>query len=108
MSNTLRHQGNENQDDPDIPSHTSQTEWLRSKTEMTSDAGEDVEKEEHSSLAPTSSSKEKCNLVGFFSTAFRNASMLPEPQAAREDSLYTPQHWGGLCVLLGLVSLPAL
>jgi hypothetical protein len=27
-----------------------QSEWLRSKTQMTVDAGEDVEKEEHSSI----------------------------------------------------------
>ena len=32
--------------------------------------------------------------------------MLQEPLEPREDSLYTPQHWGGLCVLLGLVSRP--
>jgi hypothetical protein len=28
-----------------------QSEWLRSKTQVTADAGEDVEKEEHSSVA---------------------------------------------------------
>jgi hypothetical protein len=28
-----------------------QSEWLRSKTQVTADAGEDVEKEEHSSTA---------------------------------------------------------
>ena len=33
--------------------------------------------------------------------------MLQEPREPREDCLYTPQHWGELCVLLGLVSLPA-
>jgi hypothetical protein len=38
----------------------------------------------------------------------RNTSMLREPREPREDCLYTPQHWGELCVLLGLVSLPAL
>jgi hypothetical protein len=38
----------------------------------------------------------------------RKALILREPQEPREDCLYTPQHWGGLCVLLGLVSLPAL
>ena len=31
------------------PSH--QSEWLRSKTQVTADDGEDVEKEEHSSIA---------------------------------------------------------
>jgi hypothetical protein len=34
--------------------------------------------------------------------------MLREPRKPSEDCLYTPQHWGELCVLLGLVSLPAL
>jgi hypothetical protein len=34
--------------------------------------------------------------------------MLLEPRKPREDCLYTPQHCGELCVLLGLVSLPAL
>ena len=33
----------------DSTSH--QSEWLRSKTQVTADAGEDVEKEEHSSIA---------------------------------------------------------
>jgi hypothetical protein len=28
-----------------------QSEWLRSKSQVTADAGEDVEKEEHSSIA---------------------------------------------------------
>jgi hypothetical protein len=28
-----------------------QSEWLRSKTQVTANAGEDVEKEEHSSIA---------------------------------------------------------
>ena len=39
---------------------------------------------------------------------FRNTSMLREPRKPSEDCLYTPQHWGELCVLLGLVSLLAL
>jgi hypothetical protein len=34
--------------------------------------------------------------------------MLQELREPREDCLYTPQHWGELCVLLGLVSQPAL
>ena len=29
---------------------------------------------------------------------FRNTSMLREPRKPREDFLYTPQHWGELCV----------
>jgi hypothetical protein len=33
----------------DSTSH--QSEWLRSKTQVTADAGEDVKKEEHSSIA---------------------------------------------------------
>jgi hypothetical protein len=37
-----------------------------------------------------------------------NASMLREPGKPRKDCLYTHHHWGELCVLLGLVSLPAL
>ena len=49
MFNILTHQGNANQNDPEIPLH--QSEWLRSKIQMTADAGEDVEKEEHSSIA---------------------------------------------------------
>jgi hypothetical protein len=44
MFNILSHQGNANQNNPEIPPHTS----LRSKTQMTEDAGEYVEKEEHS------------------------------------------------------------
>ena len=31
--------------------------------------------------------------------------MLRELRKPREDSLYTPQHWGELRILLGLVSL---
>jgi hypothetical protein len=31
--------------------HSHQSEWLRSKIQVTADAGEDVEKEEHSSIA---------------------------------------------------------
>jgi hypothetical protein len=38
MFNILSHQGN-------------QSEWLRSKTQVTADAGKDVEKEEHFSIA---------------------------------------------------------
>jgi hypothetical protein len=48
MLNTLCHQGNANQNNSEIISH--QSEWLRSKTQGTADAGEDVEKEEHSSI----------------------------------------------------------
>jgi hypothetical protein len=31
--------------------YLNQSEWLRSKTQVTADAGKDVEKEEHSSIA---------------------------------------------------------
>jgi hypothetical protein len=31
--------------------HLTKSEWLKSKTQVTADAGEDVEKEEHSSIA---------------------------------------------------------
>jgi hypothetical protein len=44
MFNSLNHQGNANQNN----STSHQSEWLRSKPQVTADAGEDVEKEEHS------------------------------------------------------------
>ena len=44
MFSILNHQGNANQNNPEILSHTSQIQ-------VTADAGEDVEKEEHSSTA---------------------------------------------------------
>jgi hypothetical protein len=47
MFSILNHQGNANQNNPEIPPHT---KWLRSKIQVTADAGEDVEKEEHSSI----------------------------------------------------------
>jgi hypothetical protein len=49
MFNILSHQGNANQNNSDSTSH--QSECLRSKIQVTADAGEDVEKEEHSSIA---------------------------------------------------------
>jgi hypothetical protein len=51
MFNILTHQGNANQKNPEIPYTSLQSEWLSSKTQVTEDAGEDVEKEEHSSIA---------------------------------------------------------
>ena len=47
----ILHWGNSNgwEAPKDFTSH--QSEWLRSKTEVTADAGEDVEKEKHSSTA---------------------------------------------------------
>ena len=49
MFNILSHQRNANQNNPEIPSHTSQNGWDK-KIQVTADAGEDVEKEEHSSI----------------------------------------------------------
>jgi hypothetical protein len=50
MFNIFNHQGNANKKQPwDSTSH--QSEWLRSKIQVTADAGKDVEKEEHSSIA---------------------------------------------------------
>jgi hypothetical protein len=43
MFNILNHRGNATQNN--------QSEWLRSKTQVTADAVEDMEKEEHSSIA---------------------------------------------------------
>ena len=45
MFNILNHQGNAKQNNPEIPLHT------RSKTQVTADAGKDVEKEKYSSIA---------------------------------------------------------
>jgi hypothetical protein len=49
LKNILSHQGSTNKNNPEILQH--QSEWLRSKTRVTANAGEDVEKEEHSSIA---------------------------------------------------------
>jgi hypothetical protein len=49
MFNILNHQRNANQKNTDFTSH--QPEWRRSKIQVAADAGEDVEKEEHSSMA---------------------------------------------------------
>jgi hypothetical protein len=46
MFKILSHQGKANQN-----SILHQSEWLRSKPQVTADAGEDVEEEEHSSIA---------------------------------------------------------
>jgi hypothetical protein len=49
MFNILSRQGNAYQNKTcDSVSH--QSEWLRSKSQVTADAGEDLEKEEHSSI----------------------------------------------------------
>jgi hypothetical protein len=50
MFNILNHQGNANQNNPEIPPHTSQNS-LNSKTQVTADVGEDVEKEEYTSIS---------------------------------------------------------
>jgi hypothetical protein len=47
MFNILNHQGNASQNDPEVPLHTNR----RSKSQITEDAGQDVEKEEHSSIS---------------------------------------------------------
>jgi len=49
MFTVLSHHSNANQNAQDSTSH--QSEWLRSKTQVTTHVGEDVEKEEHSSIA---------------------------------------------------------
>jgi hypothetical protein len=48
MFNILSHQRNANQNNPEIPLHTSQNG--KKKIQVRADAGEDVEKEEHSSI----------------------------------------------------------
>ena len=53
MFKILSDQRNANQNDPEIPPLTRMisAEWLRSKTQVTAHAGEDVEKEEHYLIA---------------------------------------------------------
>jgi hypothetical protein len=48
MFNILNHQGNANQNNPEIPPHASQYGEDK-KIQVTADAGKDVEKEGHSS-----------------------------------------------------------
>jgi hypothetical protein len=50
MFKVLSDQRNANQNDPESPPHN-QSEWLRSKPQVTAHVGEDVEKREHSSIA---------------------------------------------------------
>ena len=50
MFNILNHQGNANQNNFEIPPHTSQNGQDK-KTQGTANAGEDVKKEEHFSIA---------------------------------------------------------
>jgi hypothetical protein len=50
MFNILSYQGHVHQNNPEILPHT-QSQWLRSKTQVTADTGKDVEKKEHSSIA---------------------------------------------------------
>jgi hypothetical protein len=45
----LSHQGNANKNYPEILSYINQ--WIRAKTQVTADAGKDVEKDEHSYIA---------------------------------------------------------
>ena len=46
MFSILNQQGNANQSNPEIPPHR----MAKIKTQVTADSGEDVEKEEHSSI----------------------------------------------------------
>ena len=48
MCKVLSDQRNANQNDPET---LHQSEWLRSKAQVTTHVGEDVEREEHSSIA---------------------------------------------------------
>ena len=50
MLKVLSDQSNANQNDSKIPPYTSH-KWLRSKPQVTTHVGEDMEKEEHSSIA---------------------------------------------------------
>jgi hypothetical protein len=50
MFNIISYQGNANQNNPEVPSHNGQNGY-DPKTQVTADAGEDVEKGEHSSIA---------------------------------------------------------
>jgi hypothetical protein len=50
MFKVLSDQRNANQNDPEI-STLHQSEWLRSKPQVTTHVGKDVEKEEHSFIA---------------------------------------------------------
>jgi hypothetical protein len=50
MFSILSHQRNANQNGPNILSTSHQSEWLRLKTQVTTDICEDVEKEVHSSI----------------------------------------------------------
>jgi hypothetical protein len=51
MFNILSHQGNANQNNPEITSTSYQKECLKSKTQVTANAVKDVEIEENSSIA---------------------------------------------------------
>ena len=59
MFNVLNHQGNANQNNPEIPSH--QSEWLRSKIQVTADAGEDMEKAVYSPIVSGIASWYNCS-----------------------------------------------
>jgi hypothetical protein len=50
MINIVNHQGNANQNNFEIPPHASQSEWLRSKNQVTADAGKDVERGEQAGV----------------------------------------------------------
>jgi hypothetical protein len=50
MFNILSHQGNANQSKPEIPPHLTPVRMTKIKTQVTADVGEDMEKEECSSI----------------------------------------------------------
>jgi hypothetical protein len=50
MFSILIHQGNANKNDPEVLPLTGESEWLISKSHVTADTGDDVEKGEHSSI----------------------------------------------------------
>jgi hypothetical protein len=85
MFNILNHQGNANQNNPEI-STSHQSEWLRSKFVVRADAVENVENEEHSSL-----------LVGLQAgtTTLEISLMIPQKighSTTRRSSNTTPGH----------------
>ena len=51
MFKVLSDQRNSNKKNKQLRLYLTQSEWLKSKTQVTADAGKNVEKEEHSSIA---------------------------------------------------------
>jgi len=65
MFNTLNHQGNANQNNPEVQSYIPHNGWIKQRTQVTAFAGEDVEQEEHFSIAGGST-----NLYSHFGNQF--------------------------------------